>query len=404
MRDQQIVATFVFVPFVTITSASRAQDAPAFTAQFITPGLSAINAAAMNEAGDVVGTTNSEIRAWISLAGQPATLLPLPRGFKSSWAMDINDMGVIVGAISPTISPEFGGIAAAWQPDGSGGYTIIEFGTLPGDIRSNATALNNVGDIVGWSSNGTFRIPVLFTPEGVVSLLDTGIFDPVDVNDQRQVIDHSFTVKRLDLDTMVVEDLGTPPDPGGGQTGYLATRGEAINESGQVAGAAILATSTPCDQEAARFTDGVGWEILSICGSGNSAWDINDHGDVIMRLNIAPYVRFEGIGTFLIESLIVNDVGHWFVINGFGLTINNARQMAVPASNDDTGEGGIILLTPIPPLGDVDGDGQVGPADLAQLLAAWGQCAEGTPCPADLDDDDSVGASDLAMVLAAWTG
>ena len=381
-----------------IVPAAWCGDPPQFTAELITPGLSAINAAGMNESADVVGTIDSPtIRAWVSLAGRPATLLPLPPGAASSWAMDINDLGMIVGAVSPTISPEFGGKAAAWIPDGAGGYTVEEFGALPGDSRSNATALNNVSDIIGWSFDGTFRVPVLFTPDGIVSLLDTGVFDPVDINDQRVLIDHSFTCKRLDLDTMIVEDLGTPGED------YAASRGEAINESNQIAGSVRLAISTKCDHQAARFTDGVGWEILSICGPNNSAWDMNDLGDVVMRLNTAPYVRFEGLGTFLIESLIEEDEGHWFVINGFGLTINNARQMAVPASNDQTGEGGIILLTPIV-AGDLDGDGVVGFNDLLILLASWGGCPPPpSECAADLDGSDDVGFGDLLVLLASWS-
>ena len=47
---------------------------------------------------------------------------------------------------------------------------------------------------------------------------------------------------------------------------------------------------------------------------------------------------------------------------------------------------------------DLDGDGVVGPTDLAQLLGAWGPDAG----PADLDGDGKVNASDLAMMLGAW--
>jgi len=46
--------------------------------------------------------------------------------------------------------------------------------------------------------------------------------------------------------------------------------------------------------------------------------------------------------------------------------------------------------------GDLDGDGVVGSADLAALLAAWG--GDG----ADLDGDGVTGSADLAVVLAAW--
>ncbi len=58
---------------------------------------------------------------------------------------------------------------------------------------------------------------------------------------------------------------------------------------------------------------------------------------------------------------------------------------------------GLPAAEPCP--GDLDDDGLVDAADLAQVLAAWGP-APGSP--ADLDGDDDVAASDLAMLLAAW--
>ena len=69
-------------------------------------------------------------------------------------------------------------------------------------------------------------------------------------------------------------------------------------------------------------------------------------GDVIMRLNLANYVTLEGSGTFLVEDLIVPQVGHWYLLNGFGVSINNARQMVVWGSNPTTGQSGPLLLTP----------------------------------------------------------
>ncbi|MCZ6811484.1 MAG: hypothetical protein O7D97_05720, partial [Planctomycetota bacterium] len=59
-----------------------------------------------------------------------------------------------------------------------------------------------------------------------------------------------------------------------------------------------------------------------------------------------------------------------------------------------------VLLTPgKPPLGDLDGDCQVGVFDLFLLLAKWGQ----TDSDADLDDDGVVGILDLLTLLANWT-
>jgi hypothetical protein len=47
---------------------------------------------------------------------------------------------------------------------------------------------------------------------------------------------------------------------------------------------------------------------------------------------------------------------------------------------------------------DLDGDGQVGPTDLASLLAGWGGASPGQ----DLDGSGSVGVEDLTVLLAAW--
>ncbi len=51
--------------------------------------------------------------------------------------------------------------------------------------------------------------------------------------------------------------------------------------------------------------------------------------------------------------------------------------------------------------GDLNGDGLVGPADLALLLGAWGTCSDFC-CNADLDLDKQVGPSDLALLLGGW--
>jgi hypothetical protein len=48
---------------------------------------------------------------------------------------------------------------------------------------------------------------------------------------------------------------------------------------------------------------------------------------------------------------------------------------------------------------DLTGDGVVNAADLAALLAAWGNAGS----PADIDGDGTVGAQDLAALLARWT-
>ena len=379
-----------------------------YTAQLLTPGISALGAAAMNEAGDAVGNSTTGSGGWVSHAGAPAVFLPLPPGAQYSFPTDINDAGMIVGAAGPTAYPEYGGKAVAWIPDGAGGYTIQQFGTLPGHVTSFATAVNNLGDVIGYSSNGTFRYPVLFSaPGGIQDLSSTGVFDPADINDQRVLIDHSFTCKRLNLNTMVVEDLGVPVGP----PTYLASTGAAINEFGQVAGLAIYSCCPNCDRVAARYTDGVGWEVFSGCGQSNGATSINDFGDVVMRLNVAPYVRFEGLGTFRIEDLIVADVGHWYLFNRSG-PINNARQMVVGGTNSVTLESGAILLTPVgAALGDLNCDGVVNFDDINPFVlalsdplayqAAYPNC---NILNGDCDNDGDVDFDDISPFVALFGG
>ncbi len=63
----------------------------------------------------------------------------------------------------------------------------------------------------------------------------------------------------------------------------------------------------------------------------------------------------------------------------------------------DVGEA--ILRVPLPKATDLDGDGTVGPGDLAILLASWGDegCLAG-----DIDADGDVDPADLAALLADW--
>ncbi len=52
---------------------------------------------------------------------------------------------------------------------------------------------------------------------------------------------------------------------------------------------------------------------------------------------------------------------------------------------------------------DVDGSGDTGAFDLANLLGSWGPCNPGDPCEClDADGDGLIGAFDLAVLLGAW--
>ncbi len=48
---------------------------------------------------------------------------------------------------------------------------------------------------------------------------------------------------------------------------------------------------------------------------------------------------------------------------------------------------------------DLNRDGMINPADLAQLLGSWGACPG---CPSDLNGDGVINAVDLAQLLGSW--
>ena len=348
------------VSMLSLCAPSLAQSPPQCSVTFLGPAQSV---SALSETGVVVGQANvgAATRAWVASAASPLALLPLLAGDQSSWALDVNEQGVIVGAVSVQISPEFQGRAAKWLPDGKGGYTVHELGKLPGHIGSVATALDNQGDIVGYSKTGMFRYAVLFSaPGGVLDLNPLGVFDPQAINDQRQMVDKQC--KRLDLDTMIVESFPLPSGP----PAYQAATGYAINELGQIAGTAVLASSTSCVYQAARHMDDFGWQLLSPCSSIANAHDINDLGDVLFQWNlIYNIVHLEGLGDFSPQQLVSPDAGPWSVISSFNMDINDARQLAVIATDTSTGVTGAALLTPIgSPAADL-GHAGPGPAQLA---------------------------------------
>jgi hypothetical protein len=354
-----------------VASPAAAQDPPSFSLTFLGPADS-VNT--LSETGVAIGqrTVAGNTRGWVASATSPMTLLPVAPGDASSWALDLNEQGVIVGALSTYLSPEFFPRAVAWLPDGLGGYTIQELGQLPGHVGSVATAIDIQGDILGYSKTGMFRIPVWFTaPGGLMDLNPFGVFDPQSINDQRVFVDKQG--RRMNLNTMLVENLGLPP---AGSIHYQATTGYAINEYGQIAGTAVLATSTNCVYQATRYVDGPGWQMFSPCSPIAGASDINDFGDMIYQWALTlHYLHLEGIGEFLPQELLSPSAAPWSVLASFSMDINSARQMAVMVQNGVTGQVGAALLTPIQ---TVQADLGFGGPGLSHLLVAGGTLATGT--------------------------
>jgi probable HAF family extracellular repeat protein len=114
-------------------------------------------------------------------------------GDEGALAYDINNHGQIVGAIDPTF---FRGTAVLWTISGSEVLSTQNLGTLPGGSDSHAKAINDVGQIVGWSSDGSTRRPFVWTAgSGMVDLGIPPSFPAAianDINDSGQVVGAIF--------------------------------------------------------------------------------------------------------------------------------------------------------------------------------------------------------------------
>ena len=147
-RVARALSPLFLIALPTLATHAQAPEYSAFAA------LSGGQPNAMNGHGQIVGWTSaSTIRAFVA-TGSDFELLPLPAGMLSSKANDVNDAGVIVGLVSDSSLAETG-FAARWDPTPAG-YVPTLLSPLPGLTYSNALAINNLGDIVGYTNIGGF--------------------------------------------------------------------------------------------------------------------------------------------------------------------------------------------------------------------------------------------------------
>jgi probable HAF family extracellular repeat protein len=203
-------------------------------------------------------------------------------------------------------------------------YTITDLGTLGGD-ESVATAINNVGQVVGYSQTSPSSFSHAFVWEdGVISPLDDEnaiSSQALDINDAGQVVGEiSFTRlessavlwddgERVDLGTLgqtpvqavanginnagqitgnsTTEDFFSPFHAFLWQNGNLedlgtlggrSSSGEAINQAGQIVGFALDENNNP---HAALWENGTIIDLGTLGGSRSGANDINNKGQIV---------------------------------------------------------------------------------------------------------------------------
>ena len=371
---------------VCLVAALRA-EVPTYSIEFMG---SATAAGKVNEYGVSCGSriVGGQYEAWVWSREQGLQPLPRLAGFASNRALDINDLGEVVGDCA--ISPYNQGQPCVWRPS-ENGYTVEALPLAPGTTVGVATAINNRGDIVGASTTVFFPPqggPVWFNgPDGLVKLWEQGFIDAItDINESRQIVGGQH---RMNLDTGEIEDLGKP------EGSFLWTVISGINENGQCAARAIQSTSQGYAL-AARYSDDEGWRLLNAWPTSlTGTTGINDLGDVFViatnGLAHMPAVYYDGVGLQFVDTLLDPSDQYWYLQLSGG-DINNNQQVTVVASNDATEAYGPSLLTPLGrPIipGDVDLDAHVTRDDLC----AWENA------PIDLNGDGIVDDSDEQWLL-----
>lgn len=259
-------------------------------------------ASAVNASGQVVGgsyTAAGDQRAFLSQnVNGTMTISDLGTlGGATSFAGDINTAGQIVG-LSRTTADLTVNHAFLWTPTIANGTSgsMIDLGTLGGTV-SNAGAINNHGQIVGYSRNAGGDFRTFVWENGVMYDLDTLLpansgwvtqFYGIDINDSGQIagtglfngVQRAFLISDNDgifaNGGLTITNLGTL---GGG-----SSQGYGINSSGQVVGWSNVANGSP---QAFRYSAGVMTGLKTLIGNpsfgANASYAnaMNDTGQIV---------------------------------------------------------------------------------------------------------------------------
>ncbi|NOG54854.1 MAG: hypothetical protein HND57_11100 [Planctomycetes bacterium] len=304
----------------------------------------------MNNLGEVVGssyTAEGHLHAFAWRNGKMQDLGTLGADGSFSRARDVNDLGHIVGVSSTDTQGEKH--AFLWQ-DG----IMYDMGTLGYD-NCEAWGINNVGQVAGtsaiwidedWKSrgfmweDGEFRI--------LDPLIPSGLSQAFNLNNLGQVIGWSTTDDSRGWAAVIWEADGSTTDMGGGaQTTYP----EGINELGQVVGqknshAFLWDNGTwynleerfgNYDASAAsvlnNLTQVVGWIGSTAWTTDACYWDL-EHGQVLLGKLLPPK-------------------SHWRL--RYGNDINDLGQIAGTGNykNNDWMESQAFLMSPVYPSFDL---------------------------------------------------
>ncbi len=383
---------------------------PTYSVEVIDTFQTTTTVTGASEAGHVVGwqSVNGQIRGFVACVDDGITVLPLPDGYQSSTAMDVNSAGMVVGSVTGGGMPFDGGEPAIWTPDGQGGYAVAippQFDELPsplgGTLAVNggmAVAVNDAGAVVGWSRYQGFQggpTTRFFKDQPPVNLAELGFEATVnDMNEHGVLVGGGL---RFDLTTGVVTELGIPDDTGSGRFQFVI--GYSINDHNEVVAAAARATGGNDIWLTHIHDPADGWSPLNpsqIPTRFVGFYDNNNRGDVSATGGVLFADEGVLIGGF--DGLLDPADAHWDTVLGF---IGNDRRVYTTAVDTDSGQNAIVVLVP-DSLGcnpaDLNGDGVLDLGDVNAFVAGF---SSGDPA-ADLDGSGVFDLADVQLFVDAF--
>ncbi|HEV8200661.1 MAG TPA: hypothetical protein VGS03_11630 [Candidatus Polarisedimenticolia bacterium] len=305
------------------------------------PGDTSSIAWGINANGDVVGWSmgSNGTRAFLYTTGGGMVALPNLPDRPRSVARDINDAGVIVGSANAGGTDL--GHAVLWS-----GGSVQDLGTLSTGYYSEATGVNRLGQIVGWSDSN--QGSGLSGVHGFLYSAATGMVDitpnsdtgyALDINDAGQVTGYKTALGGYHAyrwQAGVFVDLGVLP-------GFAHSFGQAINASGQVAGNSSSATGN--SEQLFRTTGSAGLQNLGGEGQHNSGLGINSAGTVVgTKGNYQRALIFTDAGGLQDLNTLIDPSLGWVLMSA--TDINDAGQIVGHAFNNFTGQTHAVRLQP----------------------------------------------------------
>lgn len=150
------------------------------------------------------------------------------------------------------------------------------------------------------------------------------------------------------------------------------------------------------------------WEHTFFSATTPEFWD-TDGGDFVATASAAIQIDEIAYYTWGSTNEMVADVQAWLDTpeDNFGWIIIGDEGGFASTKRFDSRENPdpkvrpqLLIEYSLSNPADLNGDGFVNGADLAELLANWGICPD---CDADLNGDGAVNGADLAELLANWT-